>query len=280
MTELDREQQVSYRVVEIAGTSVKVHGSETDPYFQQAEVFAGETANLVRFVQSNALGGVILDVGANIGLTSIAMAISSPSSRILSFEPSPRNAALFRKNLERWENVEVIEAGVGEEEGEINFLVVNAGANCHVTTAEYEYANSAGFRPLRVPVVTLDSFLPKIDAPVSLIKIDVEGYEPNVLSGARELIARYRPWIWLEFNSVTLNIAQGYSPMSFAKALHKSFEVMRLTDGEFHAVPTAGALVHDNIVYHHGLEDILLKPRENFSLVSLEEMVLPAFARR
>ena len=142
---------------------------------------------------------------------------------------------------------------IGRLRGGLELSVPLAGANCHVVTPNYEFSSSVGFRPLKVPVTTLDSYLEETmpNERVVLIKIDVEGFEPNVLAGARRVIQRHRPLIWMEFNSVTLNIAQGYSPMAFATALFACFEVLRLDDdGTLIPVPGAGALVHDNITAH------------------------------
>jgi hypothetical protein len=117
------------------------------------------------------------------------------------------------------------------------------------------------------------------DRQVSIVKIDVEGFELNVLAGARNVIARFRPAIWMEFNSVTLNVAQGYSPMAFAKTLFDCFEVLRVLrvegDGRLRAIPSAGALVHDNITLRGSVEDVVLFPRPGTTVPDVESMTLP-----
>ena len=59
-------------------------------------------------------------------------------------------------------------------------------------------------RPIvRVPVVTLDEDLASGD-PVSLLKIDCEGFELNVLRGAKQILERDNPWLFLEIHPTLL----------------------------------------------------------------------------
>src|SRR5271157_545821 len=106
------------KIVSIGGNEFVVHGSDADRYFQNIEAFAIETNPLYNFVQRYVRsGGVILDVGGNIGLTSIAMAAASPESRIIAFEPSPGNAAYFCANTAHNGRIELVQSGVASEKG-------------------------------------------------------------------------------------------------------------------------------------------------------------------
>ena len=201
---------ISVKTITLEGRTVPIEGSTTDPYFQSIEAFAAQTAPLCRFVAKHVDDGLIIDVGANIGLTAMAMSFAAPRSHIIAFEPSPENVALFESNTRGQTRIELKRCGLADCAGDLDFLVPLAGANCHVVTPNYEFSSSVGFRPLKVPVTTLDSYLEETmpNERVVLIKIDVEGFEPNVLAGARRVIQRQRPLIWMEFNSVTLNIAR------------------------------------------------------------------------
>jgi FkbM family methyltransferase len=268
---------ISARMVSLGGRTVPIEGSSTDPYFQSIEAFAAQTAPLFRFVAELVDDGLIIDVGANIGLTALAMSFAAPERRIIAFEPSPDNVARFESNTRGQARIELQRCGLADRAGDLDFLVSPAGANCHVVTANYEYSTSVGFHPLKVPITTLDAWLDATgpDERVALIKIDVEGFEPNVLAGARRVIQRHRPLIWMEFNSVTLNVAQGYSPMAFATALFDCFEVLRIdNDGAPIAVPGPGALVHDNITLHGSVEDVVLRPRPERTIPDVEAMTI------
>ena len=273
---------ISVKTITLEGRTVPIEGSTTDPYFQSIEAFAAQTAPLCRFVAKHVDDGLIIDVGANIGLTAMAMSFAAPRSHIIAFEPSPENVALFESNTRGQTRIELKRCGLADCAGDLDFLVPLAGANCHVVTPNYEFSSSVGFRPLKVPVTTLDSYLEETmpNERVVLIKIDVEGFEPNVLAGARRVIQRHRPLIWMEFNSVTLNIAQGYSPMAFATALFACFEVLRLDDdGTLIPVPGAGALVHDNITAHGSIEDVVLRARPDLTIPDVESMTIAPSTR-
>jgi FkbM family methyltransferase len=273
---------VSNKVVVIGGKNISIQGSDNDRYFQNIEAFATETNPLYRFVQRYVRsGGVVLDVGGNIGLTSIAMSGASPSSQIVAFEPSPVNAEFFRKNTADNSNIELVNAGVANESGFLNFVIPPDGANAHVATQDYQYHGHPDFHPTSVPVITLDEFSRgrRFSDPVTLIKIDVEGFEPNVLAGAAELIAKDAPWLWVEFNAVALNVAHGYSPMAFASRLFERFEVMAVdSGGKLTNIADPGTLVHNNMVLNRSIEDVVLKPRSGHRMPSVEEFVLPRSA--
>jgi FkbM family methyltransferase len=272
---------ISAKTITLGGRTVSIEGSSTDPYFQSIEAFAAQTAPLGRFVAEHVDDGLIIDVGGNIGLTAMAMSFAAPGSRIIAFEPSPDNVALFESNTRGQTRIELERCGLADCTGDLDFLVPLAGANCHVVTPNYEFSSSVGFHPLKVPVTTLDSYLEamKPNERVVLIKIDVEGFEPNVLAGARRVIQRQRPLIWMEFNSVTLNIAQGYSPMAFATALFDCFEVLRMNaDGALIPVTGPSVLVHDNITVHGSIEDVVLRARPEHTIPTSVTTIALRFA--
>jgi len=268
---------ISVKTITLEGRTVRIEGSSADPYFQSIEAFAAQTAPLCHFVAEHVDDGLIIDVGGNIGLTAMAMSFAAPGSRIIAFEPSPDNVALCESNTRGQTRIKLERCGLADCTGDLDFLVPPAGANCHVVTQNYEFSSSVDFHPLKVPVTTLDSYLEEMnpDERVVLIKIDVEGFEPNVLAGARRVIQRERPLIWMEFNSVTLNIAQGYSPIAFATALFDCFEVLRMNnDGALIPVPGPSALVHDNITVHGSIEDVVLRARPERTIPDVESMTI------
>ncbi len=73
--------------VSIANVTRSVYGSDEDRYFQNLDAFAAETDPLFRFCEKYVQNGTwILDVGGNIGLTSIAIHLACPMSNIVAFE--------------------------------------------------------------------------------------------------------------------------------------------------------------------------------------------------
>ena len=201
----------------------------------------------------------ILDVGANVGFTTLILAAVCPKARIVAFEPVPANIRLLEENLRAngVTNVTVVRAAVGEAKG----TVTMAG--------EGPWSVIAGSGS-DVPVVTLDAWcaehLP--DMPIDLVKIDVEGYEPNVLAGALELMRRWRPRTFLEFNSWTF-LLQGCNPIAFARYLIDAFEIEPVSGVDMRE-PTA--LVHENMVRQGCVFDLAMRPRSEASPVWPSEL--------
>ena len=129
-----------------------------------------------------------LDIGANIG--NHACYFAAHFDRVVAFEPNPPVAAVLRANvMDR--KVEVVETGLSDRPGKLNFSVnqTNLGAS-RVT------ANPSG---TMIKVDTLDRLAGPLGLDnVRFIKIDVERHEPQVLAGAAALLASQRPVIAME----------------------------------------------------------------------------------
>jgi len=135
-------------------------------------------------------GNRFVDVGASFGhYTSLASQIVGQTGKVFAFEPSPvPNAVLAEMISEnRISNIELVRAAVGERSGEID---LNLPTDNIVHSPSVFYSGS-DFVPTRVPMIALDEFGPLNDGrAIDLIKIDVEGFEPNVIAGMKRLIGR------------------------------------------------------------------------------------------
>ena len=133
-------------------------------------------------------GGTLVDVGANIGL--VALPIAADGTRVLAFEMLPANClklqlACLLNGLRR---VHVLQAAISAEDG----LVEYGGADAW---------GKIGAGVQQAVALRLDTALRLADARLSrrsVIKIDVEGHELEVLQGAETLIAKHRPAILFE----------------------------------------------------------------------------------
>ncbi len=148
-------------------------------------------------------GDTAIDVGANLGSHTIPFARRvGHEGRVLAFEPQPRVFELLRANVELNElrNVELHGAACGAAPGEVELPPVDYAREANfggVNVRDLEAAGrGAGVSGERIPVVTLDEAVPA--QRVRLLKIDVEGMEREVLAGASRLIARSRPFLYVE----------------------------------------------------------------------------------
>lgn len=140
--------------------------------------------------------GVVLDVGANIGVLTVMLSDLAAGGSVVAFEPSAENLRYLRANVAGRKNVEIVEAAVASHDGHLQF------------DDNPEYPAGAHLAPggsVSTPCRSIDSWagehgLTRLD----VMKIDVEGAEPQVLSGAGETIRRFRPTIVAECNVASL----------------------------------------------------------------------------
>jgi FkbM family methyltransferase len=139
-------------------------------------------------------GDRVLDIGANIGIVSLQLAkLVGKRGVVHSFEPNPSVSDLLRRSIERNElkNVFLHTCALGSEEGtlDLRFPGCNPGEGTLKMTRPTD-----GWSSVQVQVKTLCALAEKFDfGGVRLVKMDVEGYEPEVLRGARGWLATDPP---------------------------------------------------------------------------------------
>jgi FkbM family methyltransferase len=138
-------------------------------------------------------GGICLDIGANIGNHSLAFA--PHFTHVFAFEPHPRTFRLLELNAELASNVTALNFGASDTAGVVqaahdplNYAASSIGKASNAGAIHVEF--------LLKRVDTVDEI--SLDAPVTFIKIDVEGHEAAALAGAEETIRSNHPLIVLE----------------------------------------------------------------------------------
>lgn len=149
-------------------------------------------------------GDCFVDVGANIGLMSIfAAECVGNSGKVLAYEAHPNTAELLLENIQlnSLTIIEVNQFALGSTEGKThiydNWQVNRGGASLVVKTNE-----SVAYD---IEVKKLDSVFPSSLIPKA-IKIDVEGFELEVLKGAEETIRKFHPVLIVELSENRSNI--------------------------------------------------------------------------
>lgn len=130
--------------------------------------------------------GPCLDIGANIGC--ISQALESAGFPVVAFEPQPEVASVLRKNIKGT----VHNVGLGREFGVGVMPKVYYGEKNNIGGLGIGFTSIYG--SYEVPIEPLDSYC--LD--VGFIKMDVEGFELEVLHGAVETIKRCRPVMYIE----------------------------------------------------------------------------------
>ncbi|HKV63388.1 MAG TPA: FkbM family methyltransferase [Candidatus Acidoferrum sp.] len=119
--------------------------------------------------------GTLLDLGANIGLTSVWLAKKYPFERVIAVEPDRSNAILARRNLDlNAIKSEVLEAAIGPHEGTVGF-----------DSNQISNLGRVSENGLPVAMITVDTILEKSACPkLALVKIDIEGGEQELFDGS------------------------------------------------------------------------------------------------
>lgn len=158
----------------------------------------------------------VLDVGANIGWTVLNLAQIAKNGKVLGFEPDPYNFERCSDNilLNDFKNLHAFPVGLGNANQQVDMEIrtpSNRGGNRIATVGN----NSS--RP--VQIVKLDDFAPVQELKsIDLIKMDVEGYELNVLRGAKGILTKHKPILFIELDDNNLK-DQGDSALALIEFL-------------------------------------------------------------
>ena len=151
-------------------------------------------------------GDTVIDVGANIGfVTRILSEMVGPQGLVVAIEPVPDTYRLLVHNL-KWlgiRNAVTLCRAVAAERKTVEMLIpLREGGHMDIYLSRVirngEHAVKG--RRVKVPAEPLDDIVAQvgIGRPISLIKIDVEGSEVDVIRGARRLLERHRPALLVE----------------------------------------------------------------------------------
>jgi len=153
----------------------------------------------ILFAKTILKGSVVYDIGAHVGFyTLLASELVGLKGKVVAFEPLPRNLYYLKEHLRlnRCENVEVIEAAVTEQSGIAFFEEAKSSYEGHLS--------SKGC--IKVRTVNLDDLVLNGEIPPpDYMKIDVEGAELKVLKGAKSILYKYQPTIFLATHGVEVH---------------------------------------------------------------------------
>ncbi|KIC03396.1 hypothetical protein OA88_03195 [Flavobacterium sp. JRM] len=145
---------------------------------------------VLRLIKAYAFKGYnFVDIGANIGLHSLTAASSNSDIEIYSFEPEYFNYQQFVKNiiLNDFINIRPFKMGLGNL-SENKTLNINEGWNKGKHSLKNNFEGS--HKKVIIPISILDVFKDNIKCDNLIIKIDVEGYEKEVIDGAKKVFSQ------------------------------------------------------------------------------------------
>jgi len=171
-------------------------------------------------------GDTFLDGGAHAGLfSSTAAKCMSHSGRILGFDPNPLCFSLYKQNLEDlgYCHFTALNVGLSDKDGVARLLLGKPGLSAFSTFApDAVYHPEISTDTIEVMQRSLDSILREFQVPhISLAKLDVEGWETFVLTGAQQSIAAGKFPVWMiEFTEANA-VAAGSSTQALRSLIER-----------------------------------------------------------
>lgn len=154
-------------------------------------------------------GDVLFDIGSNVGfLTVIGGKLVGKTGAVYAFDPVPKHAALVRHNaqINDFRHVQVFEVAVADKPGQAQFMVAAASATSRLNNF---WPDSEPAEKLVVKVVQIDEMVANGTLrPPTVVKIDVEGAELDVLKGMVSTLAQHKPVIVCDTHGTHREVAE------------------------------------------------------------------------
>jgi FkbM family methyltransferase len=192
--------------------------------------------------------GVFIDVGANQGEFSITAARVARRGQVIAFEPVSEYRERLSANvqLNQFENVHVVAAALGEQDGRLPIYDQSGNATDGTRNEGLPtlFVSASRSNPVemvsvkRLDVVLRDLGITRVD----VIKLDIEGAEWIALRGAVETLASCRPILILEIGRETC-LSAGYAPEALVDWLtNQGYRIEKIIDGGRTVSLTSSAL--------------------------------------
>jgi FkbM family methyltransferase len=156
---------------------------------------------------------VVWDVGANIGIYSVLLARAAPKGHLIAFEPIPATQSRWRENIRANDivNCSLEAVALSEKVGKALISVNEYAHGCDsIELAKFNQDENQS--SIEIPTTTGDEYLLTSSyGDPDLIKVDIEGHEPEFLRGSRLMLERRRPVLMLEVNPTTWRTPQRYA---------------------------------------------------------------------
>lgn len=181
-------------------------------------------------------GDTFVDIGANVGVMAFtAAAMVGSSGRVLAFEPHPDNIRQFLAgvSINGFQNVTLHGFALSDAQSIFSLFGTSNG-----------YLMPEGQTVFQTVSLRGDPILAREER-IDMIKIDIEGHEPQALAGIDETLRKHRPIVLGEFNPRCLKDHIGCPPAQFAEQLFGLTDKIEAIehDGRINEVRTAAALL-------------------------------------
>jgi FkbM family methyltransferase len=248
-------------IVSFQGNSIEIEGADITilPTLVTGEYEVRELRNFQNVIPKF---GTFIDVGANVGIYSVLALSTNPAIKVLAFEPVEFTANVFYRNIERnfrgkRTDVTLVRSAVSDSVGEVPWVSTKFYGTNHLGSPNLVDRNQSRDR---VQTTMLDFFLKdefEIKGPV-FVKVDVEGFEPDVIVGASELIYSKRPTLQLEICKSEGQQSKWDSVVNFLSQQFKEIQVFGPRGTEYVTQDVKGTII--NLSADSRLHNVVLWP--------------------
>lgn len=227
---------------------------------------------LQRFIEP---GRIILDVGANVGVVTVPLAVMARQrgASVMAFEPLAKNVETLRFNIEAnfLTNVEVCGFGLSSRDGAAT-VALRGGAVTGNAAIEIQDGQDEAFQRFPIHLRRLDDVLgEQRSSSIGPIKLDIEGHEDEFMLGAERTLAESRPAILMEVNKVYYQRKNVDMDEAILGRLPRGYRLMRLAFSrptQMSVFRVSGFVEVENFNACRTVEDVLLLPQEKASHIS------------
>lgn len=219
---IDHERGVSLGIFEGTKYLLKIRfGNYIESLVYKRGVWQPDILQII----SAAISGsdfIVIDVGANVGATTIPLAKAHPNNSFFAFEPHPEVYHDLCDNVSYnlLQNVKCFNLAISNaDSNDLKFFAQKNAFNFGLSSLSLN-ADIGEYDTISVKCRSLDSYFEEFKQPVKVIKIDVQGHELSVLLSAEKIVSHFRPLILFELEERYLT-AQG--TVSETKNRIKSF---------------------------------------------------------
>lgn len=197
---------------------------------------------------------VIADIGANIGLTAILF--SSLAKKTFAFEPSPSTFRILSENLDinSIKNVEPVNLGFGRKQETLTITFAHNNRSGGYVSDKIR--PETGHVTEEILIDTLDHYFGSRKPDPTFLKIDVEGFEQNVVQGGAKFMQRARPFVVMEMNHFCLDVLQRITIPDFLDFMRSNFPYLYAVDSDNTTIVDlnepdhAYMVMHEHVVKH------------------------------
>jgi len=188
------------------GDKILIHSFKHKGYWYHGKNREYET--MVAFKKILKPGDTVIEIGGHIGYISLWFSyLVGPKGSVHVFEPGENNLPYIRYNISNKTNITLIEKGAGSKNETLIFYLDNLTGQNNSFLGEHDafketkknaYIKNTELQKVEVDVIRVDDYVMQKNIKPRLIKIDVEGYECEVLIGLIETLKIYKPILMVE----------------------------------------------------------------------------------